>query len=112
MEQVCPSCKIPLQPAWYFCPNCNKKLKEKPISVSIPKQIGIYVASIFLPPMGLMWGIPYLKNPNKKTKIIGIITLVLTVISIVVSIMLFQQIMNAVSQSLNNELNNYQIPSL
>jgi len=53
ISAVCPTCHQPVSPEDYFCPNCGKDLKAKPLSVSITTQIGIYLLSIFLPPLGL-----------------------------------------------------------
>lgn len=78
----CKSCKFQTQLIWYFCPNCGKILKEKPIIISIGKQLLIYLVSFFLSPMGLIWGIKYLKNPNVQVKFVGIISILLTVVSI------------------------------
>lgn len=108
---VCPSCHIQVQPSFYFCPNCGRKLKTKPIDVSILKQIWIYAVSFFLPPLGLKW-ISYVGNPNLKTKIVGWIAIALTLISIIISIMLFQSIMQSIQTSLQGQMDNYQIEGL
>ncbi len=78
---VCPACHQPVVPEWYFCPNCGKELKAKPVKVSAATQIGIYALSVFLPPLGIWPGIKYLFKESRGAKIVGTIAIVLTIIS-------------------------------
>ncbi len=98
----CPSCKTPVQPAWYFCPNCGKQLREAPIVISIPKQMLIYLVSFFLSPLGLSWGLQYVKYKDRRVKIVGIISIVLTVVSIILMLGSFKYFMDQYSSMLNN----------
>lgn len=87
MEQkTCKFCGFPVTENYYFCPNCGKKIKEPPLSVSFGKQLGIYALSIFLPPLGLWPGIKYILQKERNAKIIGIIAIVLTTISTIITI--------------------------
>ena len=85
---VCPKCKAAVSPEDYFCRNCGKALKSKPLSTSVGKQIVIYLVSIFLPPFGLGPAVRYLKQPDSKSKIIGWVAVALTVLSIILVIWL------------------------
>ena len=96
----CEKCKYQIQTDWYFCPNCGKILKEKPITIR--KQIGIYLVSFFLAPLGLGWGFRYIRSKDKKIKLVGIISIVLTVISMVLLILAFKNLMDQYSTMLNN----------
>ena len=91
----------------YFCPNCGKKLKDKPLSTGIVKQISVYLFSVFLPPFGLWPGIKYLRQEGDKSKIIGIIVILLTIISTGVSIWLTIGFINVFNQQLNSNINLY-----
>lgn len=102
---TCPSCHTVAPAADYFCPNCGKKLKDKPLSTSIGKQIGIYVLSIFLPPLGLWPGLKYLFAKDQKTKIIGGVAIFLTIVSTTVTIYFTVQFMNSLNKTLNDQLN-------
>jgi hypothetical protein len=102
MEPICPICHNPLQPTWYFCPNCGKNLKEKPFSISILKQIFIYSVSFFLTPLGLTWGIKYVRSPDPKVRTVGIISIFFTVISLVLMIIVFKNFIDQYSKILNN----------
>ncbi|MBI4008974.1 zinc ribbon domain-containing protein [Candidatus Roizmanbacteria bacterium] len=98
----CPNCQFNIQPEWYFCPNCGKLLKEKPISISILKQITIYFISFFLAPFGLAWGFKYIRNPDRKVKLIGLVSILLTILSIGLLITIFKNFMDQYAQILNN----------
>lgn len=103
MEQnLCKYCHFPLEEKFYFCPNCGKKIKEPP--VTLMQQIGVYALSIFLPPLGLWPGVKYLSQKDQKTRIIGIIAIILTIISTVVTAWLFIGFMNEVNIQINKQL--------
>lgn len=102
--QTCKDCKTISPNTYFFCPNCGKKLKDKPLSTSLGRQIIIYLISFFLPPFGLPQGIKYLRQDSSKEKTIGIVVILLTIISIIISVMIF----NSLSGSLNSNLNYYQ----
>jgi hypothetical protein len=99
---LCPSCKYKIQSDWYFCPNCTKQLKEKVPVISIPKQILIYLVSFFLSPLGLAWGLKYIRFKDKKIKIIGIISIVLTILSLILMIGVFKSFIDQYMKMLNN----------
>jgi hypothetical protein len=82
---VCPACHQLVQPEWYFCPNCGKDLKPKPVNVSAWAQIGVYALSVFLPPLGLWPGIKYLQKPGPQAKIVGWVAIILTIVSTVLT---------------------------
>jgi hypothetical protein len=100
-SSACSSCALPVLAEFYFCPNCGKQLRPKPLTISLGKQIGVYLLSFFLPPLGLYPAIKYLRQPNKKTKIIGVVAIVLTIFSIAISLYSFMQLMQQLSQQLN-----------
>ncbi len=103
---VCPFCHFPLNETFYFCPNCGKKLSEPPVSTA--KKAGVYLLSIFLPPLGLWPGIKYLFSKNEKTKRVGEIAIILTILSTIVTLWLSVAAFNSLSQSVNSQLNQYQ----
>jgi hypothetical protein len=107
MEQtVCPFCHIPLAQSYYFCPNCGKKINEPPITTA--KEIGVYLLSIFLPPLGLWPGIKYLFSKEQRTKRAGAIAIILTIISTVITLWLSVAVFSNISQSVNSQLNQTQ----
>ncbi|OGH10494.1 MAG: hypothetical protein A2857_00810 [Candidatus Levybacteria bacterium RIFCSPHIGHO2_01_FULL_36_15] len=98
---TCPYCKFNITPNIYFCPNCGKKLKDKPLSTSTLKQTGVYLVSLLIPPSGLWYGYKYLKQGDYKSKIIGIIAVVITLVSLIFTVKLTVDVINSVNQSLN-----------
>jgi uncharacterized membrane protein YqaE (UPF0057 family) len=107
MEQtVCPFCHFPLAQNYYFCPNCGKKINEPPVSNA--KAIGVYLLSIFLPPLGLWPGIRYLFSKEQKTRTVGMVAIVLTIISTVVTLWISIGLFNNINQSVSSQMNQYQ----
>jgi hypothetical protein len=109
-QQTCPFCHFPLSGTFYFCPNCGKRINEPPITIA--KQIGIYLISVFLPPLGLWPGIKYLFSKDQKTKRVGTIAIVLTILSTVITIWLTMAFLNQITQSLTGQMDLNQYPSL
>ena len=98
MEQkLCSVCKFGIIDGYNFCPNCGTKLKDIDNTVSVEKQIGVYLLSFFLPPLGLFPGFKYLKNPDDKVKHVGLIAIFLTLLSTIISIWLFVGFINKVN---------------
>ncbi|MDO8609617.1 MAG: hypothetical protein Q7R95_03640 [bacterium] len=102
MNNVCSVCHIPLLEGWFFCPNCGKAIKEAPISISIAKQIMIYAVSFFLAPLGLGWGLKYIKSKDQKIRLVGIISIALTIIAILMLVFAFKGVADQYSKMLNN----------
>ena len=98
----CPTCHSPTQPEWYFCPQCGKVLQEKPIHITVGKQILMYLVSFFLAPLGLVWGIKYVRNKDRKVKVVGLVSIVLTVLALSITIYTFSSVMSSYTKMLNN----------
>lgn len=80
---------------------------EKVPEISVPKQILIYFVSFFLTPLGLGWGLKYIRSNDRKTRIIGIISIALTIISILVLIQISKNFIDQYSKILNNLVPSY-----
>lgn len=104
---LCPTCKFKTQSDWFFCPNCARVLKEKVPEISISKQALIYFVSFFLTPLGLGWGLKYIRSTDQKIKTIGIISIVLTVLSIILMIFVFKGFIDQYAKLLNNIVPSY-----
>ncbi len=86
ISAICPQCHQVVLAAYYFCPNCGKKLIEAPLSTSATSQLLLYGFSIVLPvicylAIGYWQGIKYMQSADPKAKQIGVIALVLLLIS-------------------------------
>lgn len=82
---ICPQCHQPVQPEWYYCPNCGKKLSEPGLSTSLGTQLWLYAFSIILPFIGWLaitkWdGIKYARSDDPKAQEIGWIAIALLVV--------------------------------
>lgn len=100
---VCITCNNPIEAQWYFCPNCGAQLKEKEkiIVITPGKQAMIYAVSFFLAPLGLGWGLRYIRNNDPKVRMVGWIAIILTIISLLLVAVVFQRFMNAYTEILN-----------
>lgn len=104
---LCPTCHYKIQVDWFFCPNCAKELKEKVPVISIGKQIMIYSVSFFFSPLGLGWGLKYVKSKDQKIKTIGIISIVLTFAAIIMMIGAAKSFIDQYAKILNNIVPSY-----
>lgn len=104
---LCPTCKYKIQSDWFFCPNCAKELKEKVPEISIGKQIMIYSVSFFLSPLGLGWGLKYVKSKDSKIKTVGIVSIVLTVVAIMLMVLSAKSFIDQYAKILNNIVPSY-----
>lgn len=108
MEPSCPQCHVAVRTTDFFCYNCGKNLKPKPLPLKIESLILYYLGSIILPPMGIIWGLRYLKDDNQTAKIHGIILITITVVELIIlTVWTFQFVNSAVSQA-NTQLNSLQ----
>jgi hypothetical protein len=78
---VCTFCHVTVRPTDFFCYNCGRNLHEPPKSVGIGTQILYYAGSILMPPMGIFWGIKYLREQNETARRVGLVCIALTVVS-------------------------------
>lgn len=83
IQKQCPKCKAGASETAYFCSNCGQPLKPRPEDTSVQKQILIYLVSFLLAPFGLVYTFRYLHQPDRKSKTIGTVSLILTVLAII-----------------------------
>jgi len=102
--KVCPLCKYVVSSNWYFCPNCSKKLKMKPLSTSIWRQIGVYLVSIIFPPFGIFPAINYFRQPSWKARTVGILCVLFTILSIWVTIWYADVLLKQINTEMNAQL--------
>lgn len=79
--------------------------KLNPPSMTVGRQIYIYLLSFLLPPLGLWPGIKYLKQRDEKSRMIGFIAIALTIISTIITIWFTFGFINTFNQQLNQQLN-------
>ena len=103
--QACKFCKASIPTDAFYCPNCGKKLRERPPATDILHQIGLYLFSLLLPPLGLIPALKYIRQDNLNSKIIGIVAIAITVIVSVITIYYTIDLINGLNTQLNSELN-------
>lgn len=101
---TCPKCGAINFVSSNFCQACGKQLREVPLSTSVAKQLGIYLLSFFLPPLGLMPGIKYLRVHDSKANIVGLIAIILTIVSIILTFWTFSGLINSYTKLLESQL--------
>ncbi|MEO8581380.1 MAG: hypothetical protein ABI425_02235 [Patescibacteria group bacterium] len=107
-DAQCPTCHVTVRSTDYFCFNCGHNLKPKPLSTSVLKQFLLYSGSILLPPFGLVWGWPYLKESTTKAKMIGVVTIFLTLVSLLGSTYYAFQFAQNINQQVNDQMSRLQ----
>jgi hypothetical protein len=108
MEPNCPRCHVLVRSTDYYCFNCGQNLHPQPPPTTITQQVLLYAGSVLLPPMGIIWGFRYLKQTDSKSKIIGLVAIVLTVVTLLIAIKLTFDIVNQASLQMNTQLQNLQ----
>ncbi len=104
LSPTCPQCHISVRATDYFCFNCGKNLRPAPPPTDISHQIQLYIGSVLLPPIGVIWGAKYLKAEDQKTRLIGWACIVLTGISLLIGTYLAIQTINTVNEQVNSQL--------
>ena len=108
MDSKCPQCHSAVDPTDFFCPTCGKKLKHKPLSTGLISEMLYYLGSILLPPLGIWWGIKYLKQQDAASKRIGIVSIMLTVLSFIGTSVWAVNYFNTLSTTILPQLNSLQ----
>lgn len=106
--RACPQCGTGIPATAYFCPHCGRKIKDPPPSTSIWGQIKVYAFSILLPPFGLIPAIRYLRQPDGKSKVIGMVIIILTLISFIITTIYAVQFINSFNAELTKQLGTVQ----
>lgn len=97
-QASCKYCYASISGYFYFCPNCGRMLREK---TTISRQIVVYFVSLFAPPFGLIYAWRFLRQEGSKSKIIGVVALVLTMISIAAVFWIFAGLIKSVNEQIN-----------
>lgn len=108
MEPMCPQCHTIVRSTDYFCFNCGKNLHQKPLSTTLTTEVLCYAGSIFLPPLGIFWGLKYLKQSDIISKRIGWISIVLTILATLIGSIWIAQFFQTVQGQVDQQLNSLQ----
>jgi uncharacterized membrane protein YvbJ len=109
VPKMCPQCHTKVRDADYFCFNCGKNLNPVPKSTSATAQTVLYLKSVLLPPLGIWYALPYLREDNQKSKMVGVVAIVLTVISLLIAFKLTKDLSDIVNQQVSEATSLYGI---
>lgn len=106
MDEVslCPACHMAVRPTDYFCFNCGKNLHAAPPGTTPADQIKLYLGSVFLAPMGIFWGLRYLREESQKSKIMGIIAMAISVVILIVVVQYTANLVNTLNSEVGKQL--------
>jgi len=107
-QSICPSCHIRVRPTDSFCFNCGKNLQPQPLPTSISSQIILYLKCVLLPPLGIIWGIQYLRKPGRLTKIVGLVAIILTFVITIIVVEASISLINILNNNITDQLQNIQ----
>ncbi|RJR28403.1 hypothetical protein C4564_05465 [Candidatus Microgenomates bacterium] len=108
MDPTCPACHIAIRATDYYCFNCGKNLRPAPLPTTWQKQLEIYLGSLLLPPLGIVWGVRYLREKDKQAQIVGAIAIVVTVVTLVVVTKVSIDLFNNLNNQINSQIQNLQ----
>jgi len=106
-NNICPKCHQPTIESYYFCPNCGYNLRPVPLSTSIGTQAILYIKTLLLPPLGIIWGYRYLRQPGTATKLVGLFTIIITIIELYLVTQATVYSVNLVNQQINQQFKMY-----
>lgn len=86
----------------YYCANCGKNLKPAPLLTDTITLIGFFLKVLLLPPLGLWWGLQYLKQKDDKSKIVGVAAMVVTIIELILVVQWTVGIVGTVGSQMNS----------
>jgi len=101
---VCSACHVAVRPTDYFCFNCGKNLHAAPPGTAPADQVKLYLGSVFLAPMGIFWGLRYLRQESQKSKIVGIAAMVLSVVTILIVVQYAVALVNSINGQVGQQL--------
>lgn len=101
----CTFCHVEVRATDYFCFNCGKSLHPVPLSTSAKDQAILYIKSALLPPMGIFWGLKYLRQSDTKSKLVGSVAIILTFLIILYAIKFTQDLVFNLANQVNSQLN-------
>jgi len=105
-QATCPVCHVAVRPTDYFCYNCGRNLHPALPSLTMATLIPLFLGTIFLPPMGIIWGFRYVKQEGMQYKTVGFAMMVITVIILIVAVRATFTIVNTATSQMNSQLEN------
>lgn len=106
MEEIltCAHCHVAIRQTDYFCFNCGTNLKPTPPSFNVLSMMKLFGGSILIPPMGLVWGFPYIRQPDMKSRVVGGVAMIITVLVFIYSTYWFYNYMQNVTAQVDEQM--------
>lgn len=79
-------------------------VEKASLSITVGKQVIIYLVSFFLPPFGLIWAFKYLKADDEKAKKIGWIAVALTIVSLIINFWLLKIFFDSIPRLIDSQM--------
>lgn len=103
----CPACRQPVDSTDYFCRNCGKNIRPRPLSISIGSQLVLYFKTLLLPPLGFIWGFRYLRQSSIGSKLVGLFVIILTLAELIWLIQATVYAIDTVNRQLYQQMHLY-----
>ena len=91
----------------YFCPFCGNKIRSPPPSTSISGIIVLLIKTVFLPPLGFIWGYRYLRQADNKSKIVGVVVIIITLAELIYGVVATVEIVDTANKQINQQFKLY-----
>lgn len=104
VKTKCPRCHTELRASDYFCFNCGYNLKPKPPGTDKASLMGLFAKTFLLPPLGLYWGALYLKQSDRRSKIVGWLAIVGTIILLTLITIWTKHFADELNQQLDTQM--------
>jgi NADH:ubiquinone oxidoreductase subunit 3 (subunit A) len=108
----CPFCAKEIDPKDFYCPECGKKVREKPIATTFWPVFLLFVLCVLLPPFNIGMTLKYIRSPDLKAKKIGWISLVVMAIMLIAvgvsTYYMTKYVSDQVNTQITQELKKYQ----
>lgn len=82
----CAACNVQNPATATFCMQCGASLVLQSQSVSVGRQVFMYIISALLPPFGLGWAFKYFRLKTSQAKKIAWAIVIITVVSLVLNL--------------------------
>lgn len=101
---LCKKCQTQIRATDYFCFNCGKEQRPKPLSTNLIAELVLLVKCILLPPFGIIWGIQYLRQSDTKSKLSGLMAILVTIVVSALAIKFTIDAINSFNSILTTQL--------
>ncbi len=107
---LCPMCHQKVLQEYYFCPNCGKEIRSKPLPTDALSQGATYALSIIIPLTGFIFiskwpGAKYFKSSDPKARRTGAIAWIILLASTIFTIWFAYYLADKAIQSSLSSLN-------